>query len=79
MTGRLLTVEEVADRLQVPVRTIYGWRSRQEGPPGFRVGKHIRFSEEDLDAWLETRRDVFPRPAFGARAGSSQSRSSARR
>jgi excisionase family DNA binding protein len=50
---RLLTVEELADYLGVPVATIYAWRYRREGPPGFRVGRHIRYRPTDVEAWTE--------------------------
>ena len=33
---QLLTVEELADYLGVPVATVYAWRYRRQGPPGFR-------------------------------------------
>lgn len=51
----LLTTEEVADLLRVPVTTVYNWRTRGEGPPGLRVGRHIRFRREDVDAWIRDR------------------------
>jgi excisionase family DNA binding protein len=44
---RLLTVQDLADYLGVPVATIYAWRHRQ-GPPGFRVGRHLRFRWNDI-------------------------------
>ncbi|MGF1616859.1 MAG: helix-turn-helix transcriptional regulator [Acidimicrobiia bacterium] len=50
---RLLTVEELADYLGVPVATIYAWRYRREGPSGFRVGKHLRFRWSDVEEWIE--------------------------
>jgi excisionase family DNA binding protein len=50
---RLLTVEELADYLGVPFATIYAWRYRGEGPPGFRVGRHIRYRPTDVEAWIE--------------------------
>jgi hypothetical protein len=34
---RLLTVEEVADWLGVPVGTIYAWRYRSAGPASYQV------------------------------------------
>jgi transcriptional regulator with XRE-family HTH domain len=40
---RLLTTEELAEYLQVPVATTYQWRYRHEGPPGCRVGKYVRY------------------------------------
>ena len=54
----LLSPEELASLLGVPLSTIYGWRSRRQGPTGFRVGRHVRYSLEDVHAWLESRRDT---------------------
>jgi len=54
--GRLLTVEEVAVLLHVPVSWVYG-RTRKrslERLPGYRLGKYWRFREEDITAWLES-------------------------
>ncbi len=52
----LASLEEVAAFLGVPVRTVYDWRYRSEGPPGIRVGRHLRFRWADVDAWLDGRR-----------------------
>jgi excisionase family DNA binding protein len=52
----LLTVQEVADYLEVPVATIYGWRYRREGPPGFRIGRHLRFRRCDVQDWITHQR-----------------------
>ncbi len=54
-TDRLLTVEELADYLEVPVATIYAWRYRRKGPPGFRIGRHLRFRWSDFERWIEDR------------------------
>jgi excisionase family DNA binding protein len=51
--NRLVTVEELADYLGVPVATIYAWRYRREGPLGFRVGKHLRFRWRDVEEWID--------------------------
>lgn len=37
---RLLTVEELADLLRVPIKTIYTWRYHGEGPPAIH---HVQF------------------------------------
>jgi len=50
--SRLLTIEEVADLLQLPVNTLYQWRSRGDGPPGMRLGRHVRYSPEGVERWL---------------------------
>lgn len=57
-TAQLLTPAEVAQQLQVPVATLYGWRTRGKGPEGIRVGKHLRYRQEDLDTWLDAMRDT---------------------
>lgn len=54
----LLTVEELAEYLHVPLRTVYGWRSRGCGPPGIRVGRHIRYRGSAVDQWLDTKTDT---------------------
>lgn len=50
---RLLTVQDLAEYLGVPVATIYQWRYRGEGPNGFRVGRHVRYRWREVDAWVE--------------------------
>ena len=52
----LLTVEQLAAQLQIPVSTIYQWRYLNHGPPGFKVGRHLRFEKSDVEAWLDTLR-----------------------
>lgn len=54
----LLTVEEVAELLRVPVSWVYErTRSRTLSRiPGFRLGKYWRFREEDVLTWIEQQR-----------------------
>lgn len=47
-----MSVQELADYLDVPVKTIYAWRYHGEGPRGFRIGRHVRFRWHDVQAWL---------------------------
>ncbi|ROP40217.1 helix-turn-helix transcriptional regulator [Saccharothrix texasensis] len=49
---KLWGVKDLADYLGVPVNTIYKWRTQKYGPPGRRVGKHLRFRQTDIEAWL---------------------------
>ena len=58
--SRLLTVQELADLLQVPLKTIYTWRYKGTGPPAVPVGKYLRFRPEDVAAWLDARADSVP-------------------
>jgi excisionase family DNA binding protein len=62
MKDRLLTPQEVAEYFGVPLATLYQWRSRGVAPRGIRVGRHIRFRESDLDAFVAARLDQ-PRAA----------------
>jgi excisionase family DNA binding protein len=55
---RLLTPYEVAVFLGVPLRTIYRWRSRGDGPRGYRIGRHVRYRVDDIERWLEDHRDA---------------------
>jgi len=54
---RLMTPNEVSDYLAVPVGTLYQWRHRGDGPPAYRVGRHLRYDEADLVEWLRQQRD----------------------
>lgn len=51
--GRLVSPQEVADYLDVPLGTVYAWNTRGTGPRRFRVGIHVRYRLSDVDAWLE--------------------------
>lgn len=50
--GSLLTPTQVSECLQIPLQTLYGWRSRDLGPRGLRVGRHVRYRVEDVAAWI---------------------------
>lgn len=60
-SDQLLTLKQVADLLQVPRQTLYGWRTRNEGPPGLKVGRHVRYRLRDVEKWLDTRGQAGPR------------------
>jgi excisionase family DNA binding protein len=53
--SRLLTVEEVADLLHVPVSWVYGRMRKKslERLPAYRLGKYWRFREDEIFAWVE--------------------------
>lgn len=62
MTDKLLTLPEVADRLRIPLSSLYDMRTRGTAPLGIRVGRGIRVRESALEHWLEANADE-PRPA----------------
>lgn len=49
-----VSVDDLADELQIPKSTIYGWKSRGLGPSWVRVGKHLRARRNDVDNWLDS-------------------------
>ncbi|MDO3167207.1 helix-turn-helix domain-containing protein [Mycobacteroides abscessus subsp. abscessus] len=44
--------DELAAHLGVPVRTLAEWRYRGGGPRFVKVGRHVRYRHEDVDAWM---------------------------
>ncbi|MQA17272.1 MAG: helix-turn-helix domain-containing protein [Pseudonocardiaceae bacterium] len=51
---RLWTVQDVADYLSVPVRTLYDWRCRDYGPRARKVGRYLRYSPGEVARWFES-------------------------
>jgi excisionase family DNA binding protein len=49
---KLLSVQEVAELLAVPVPTVYRWRYEGTGPVGLKVGRHVRYDPAELRQWL---------------------------
>jgi len=66
---RLLTVEDLAEYLGVPIATLYAWRYRRQGPPGFRVGRHLRYRRADIDEWISLRVDASHNDVVSPRGG----------
>jgi hypothetical protein len=62
MTSRdtLLTPDETAAYLRLPVRQLAQWRYLGIGPAYTKVGRAVRYWQSDLDAWLAAQR-VEPR------------------
>jgi predicted DNA-binding transcriptional regulator AlpA len=53
--AKLLTSNEVADRLGVKPTTMEAWRCRGEGPDFIKIGRLVRYKENHLQAWLDLR------------------------
>lgn len=58
----LLSPEDLAEFLRVPLGSVYKWRATGSGPRGARVGRHVRYTAESVARWLEQQADE-PRPA----------------
>jgi excisionase family DNA binding protein len=47
---KFLTIEDVADMLQVTRTTVYNLKKK--GLPFIKIGKNIRFSQEEVVSWV---------------------------
>ena len=56
----LLTIEALAEYLDVPVTTIRDWRTDGKGPCAIRVGGRVRFAVSDVLHWLASQRETEP-------------------
>ncbi len=52
----IMSVDDLAELLQVPKGTLYNWTSRGEGPPSIKVGRHRRYIKSEVLEWLKTQR-----------------------
>jgi helix-turn-helix protein len=48
----LWTVNDTAAFLRVPVKTLYQWHWRGEGPPVQKVGRHLRYEPAQVRRWV---------------------------
>jgi excisionase family DNA binding protein len=49
---RLWSVDDVSAYLGVPVKTLYQWKWRGEGPPVRKVGRHLRYDPAAVRNWV---------------------------
>lgn len=54
----LLDTRQASARLHAPVQTLKFWRYKGIGPAYIRVGRRILYAENDIQAWLESRRQT---------------------
>ncbi|WP_280699349.1 helix-turn-helix domain-containing protein [Kitasatospora sp. GP82] len=52
LPARYLEPEDIAEIFQVPLETVYQWRRKRTGPPGFRVGRHLRYDPTEVAQWV---------------------------
>ncbi|MEU4032941.1 helix-turn-helix domain-containing protein [Streptomyces collinus] len=58
LPDRYLTPADIAAIFEVPLETVYQWRKKRTGPPGFRIGKHLRYDPADVRAYVTQRKDA---------------------
>jgi predicted DNA-binding transcriptional regulator AlpA len=58
LPDRYLTADDIAEIFEVPKETVYQWRKKRIGPPGFRIGKYIRYDPADVHAYVAERKSA---------------------
>lgn len=48
-----MSTREAARFLGLSVDELYRMRERGQGPPGYRIGRHLRFRWTDLHVWQQ--------------------------
>ncbi|MGW7134362.1 helix-turn-helix transcriptional regulator [Streptomyces bobili] len=56
LPDRYLNPDDIAVIFKVPKETVYQWRKKRIGPPGFRIGKHLRYDPADVRAYVDQRK-----------------------
>jgi predicted site-specific integrase-resolvase len=54
--GKVMNEHEAAKLMGVQVQTLRNWRSLRKGPPYLKLGSSVRYSEDDVVAYLRSRR-----------------------
>ncbi|RAJ42803.1 helix-turn-helix protein [Kitasatospora sp. SolWspMP-SS2h] len=53
LPDRYLKPEDLVELFDLPsVETVYQWRRKRTGPPGFRVGRHLRYDPAEVAQWV---------------------------
>lgn len=62
--ARYLTIDQVALMIEVPKSFIYRRTAKGHGDPipHYRLGGHLRFKLEDIEAWIESHKCEEPAP-----------------
>ena len=47
---KLMSLTDVSEMLGIPIHTLYRWRHNGDGPAGYRVGRHVRYRREAVEA-----------------------------
>lgn len=62
-----LSPADLSAEINIPLATIYQWRHhKRTGPPGVRIGKHIRYRRSEVDKWLDSLTDASGAPKGAA-------------
>lgn len=54
---QFFTLRELAALLRVEEATVRYWRNRGTGPDSYKIGRHVRYTRQDVDRWLRAHRN----------------------
>ncbi|WP_405869075.1 helix-turn-helix transcriptional regulator [Streptomyces sp. NBC_00005] len=58
LPDRYLTPEDLVTLFALEsVETVYAWRRKRTGPPGIRIGKHLRYDPAAVYRWVQEQAD----------------------
>lgn len=55
---RMMTTKQLAEVIKVNVGTLQNWRHSKIGPPSFRLEGSVRYSVDEVVAWIEQQRQA---------------------
>jgi excisionase family DNA binding protein len=67
MSEELLTQQQLADELQLSLRTLERWRQQGTGPAFIQVGRSPRYRRSDINTWLDQQRRTGDKERGGQR------------
>ena len=56
MDQNLISIKEMAEKLDLPVSWLYS-RTRTKEIPHYKIGKYVRFSESEVWEWLKNQNE----------------------
>ena len=59
-TDQLLSLGEVSEMTGLAKPTLYGMRSRGDGPPSFRVQGRVKYRKSAVEQWLKDQEEKDP-------------------
>lgn len=68
---KLLRFNDVAERLNIPARTLQDWRFRGIGPRSKRIGNRVYYRESDVQEWLDQQFADTEAPTNTGRSGAA--------
>ena len=57
MEQNLISIKEMASKLDVPVSWLYS-RTRTNEVPHYKIGKYVRFNELEIWEWLKKQKEA---------------------